>query len=120
MPTECITVTSGGGGGGGGGGKGGLSSWGGNQGGPLALFDEGGSTMVISPLTEFMSTVMQQGGHSNSTAVAAGLGGAVTAVPEGHSIEIIVLVAGVGIRYESYESFFFFLISDLRRSARVL
>ena len=57
---------------------------------------------MISPITEFMSTVMQQGGRSSSTVVAAGLGGAVTSVPEGHAIEV-VMVAGVGIR-DTYEA----------------
>jgi hypothetical protein len=78
-----------------------LSGWGGYESGPLALFDASGRTLLLSPLTEHMSSVMNAGANS-SAAVAVGVGGAVQSVPAGHSMQAI-LYSGDGIR-DSYEA----------------
>ena len=77
-----------------------LSAWGGSQSGPLALFDASAATIVLSPLTEHMSSVMNAG-PDGSAAIAVGVGGGVESVPAGHSLET-VLFSGSGIR-DSYE-----------------
>ena len=77
-----------------------LSGWGGYQSGPLALFDASARTLLLSPLTEHMSSVMNAGANG-SAAVAVGVGGAVTSIPAGHSMQTI-LYSGQGVR-DSYE-----------------
>lgn len=82
-----------------------LSSWGGYQSGPLAIFDNSARTLLLSPLTEHMSSVMNAGSKNISGAVASvavGVGGAVTTVPAGHSMQAILYSGGHGIR-DSYE-----------------
>ena len=55
--------------------------------------------MVISPLTEFMSTIMAP---AEGVALGVGVGGAVVHVPPGHTVEVAV-VSGTGIR-DTYEA----------------
>eukprot|EP01052_Picozoa_sp_SAG31_P051855 SAG31_NODE_12514_length_936_cov_0.918757_1_plen_281_part_10 len=66
-----------------------LSGWGGYESGPLAIFDASGRTLLLSPLTEHMSSVMNAGPNA-SAAVAVGVGGAVRLVPAGHSMQTIL------------------------------
>ena len=62
------------------------------------LQDATGATMVVSPMSEFMSTVMNT---QPGVSLAVGLGGAVTVGEDGHSIRA-VLALGQGIR-DTYE-----------------
>ena len=78
-----------------------LSGWGGYESGPLAMFDASGRTLLLSSLTEHMSSVMNAGANG-SAAIVVGVGGAVQSVPAGHSMQAI-LFSGTGIR-DTYEA----------------
>jgi hypothetical protein len=71
------------------------AKWAGEQGGPLALFDSDITTLLVSPASEFMSTMMS--GGSGVGDLAVGVSGSVTSVPSGHTVKTI-MIAGRGIR----------------------
>ena len=69
--------------------------WSGEQGGPMALFDREMNTLVVSPASEFLSTMMSGGDGAGELAV--GVSGSVTQVPKGHRVQTIMM-AGKGVR----------------------
>ena len=67
----------------------------GANGGPVALFDSELNTLVVSPASEFMSSMMSGGLGVGDLVV--GVSGSVTSIPAGHSVKTIML-AGRGVR----------------------
>ena len=61
----------------------------------MALFDREMNTLVVSPASEFLSTMMSGGDGAGELAV--GVSGSVTQVPKGHKVQTIMM-AGKGVR----------------------